>query len=81
MPDTHDPLVRVLTGLTRITPDQDRSAAVRQRCHAALVARQRRQEEAPVRHRPGVALVGLLCAVYLAEIAWQAVTMFFVRPT
>ena len=82
MPDTHDPLARALTGLIRITPDRDRATAVRERCHAALVARRAQKEEAPVRPGPGAALVGLLCAVYLAEIAWQAVAVFLaLRPT
>jgi hypothetical protein len=75
-------MMRLVGALQRARPDAARAGRVRERCHAALVARRTQKEAAPVRHGPGAALVGLLCAVYLAEIAWQAVTVFLaVRPT
>lgn len=74
MPHTHDPLVRALTGLTRITPDRDRAAAVRARCARHYAARHQPPDPRP--RRGGLIVIGLAAAVYLAEISRAAVQLF-----
>lgn len=75
-------MMRLVGGLERGRPDPARAARVRERCHAALAARRPRKDEAPARYGAGAALVAVLCAMYLVEIAWQAITLFRgVRPT
>lgn len=77
-----DATMRLVGGLEQGRPDAVRAARVRERCQAALVARRTQKEQAPARYGAGAALVGVLCAVYLAEIAWHAITLFLgVRPT
>jgi hypothetical protein len=81
---TTDPLMRRLAGLPRAAPDECRTAAVRERCHAAF-ARGRGHADTAHRARAGVvrllelgavAAIGLL---YASAIVSQAMSMYAAR--
>ena len=79
--DLHrDSLTRLVGGLGRAKPDAARAARVRERCQAALVARRTEQEQGRARRPAGVVLLGILGAVYLAEIGRQAIVIYLSRP-
>jgi len=77
--DPHDDGPGTLLLLGVHEPDRARDALVRARCHAALEKRRRRALQ-PARHawrrtlEP--AIVGVLCAVYLAEVLGRAILLY-----
>jgi hypothetical protein len=68
-----DPMMRLVGSLERAAPDAARAEGIRARCRQTLQVRAARRGERPGRFRT---VVGVLCAVYLAEIAWQAVGLW-----
>ena len=72
-------MMRLVGGLEQARPDATRASRVRERCHAALVSRRTRKEPERAGPRAGAALIGMLCAVYLAAIGWQAIVIYLSR--
>ena len=78
IPDTAaDPLLRHLNELRSLTPDLDRDARVRARCHEVLARRQGHQARRVPTIRPWrgvvapIAILGF-CALYVASLVRTA---------
>lgn len=74
---------RMLAGLPSYEPDQQCSDRIRDRCHAALMAKRKQAEEAPARvvtlsWRLVVesAVVAFVCAAYLSEVVRRAMALY-----
>ena len=68
---------RLLAALPRGTSDTARAARVQARCQAALAAQRQRAQAPPRPASTGVALLGVLCGVYLCEVLRVALIVLF----
>ena len=71
--DSNDPLVRALSGLSRIPPDDERTAAIRARCARHYAIRQESRNRGS--RRGGLFALVVLTVAYLLEIMRAAVLL------